>query len=640
MDMGILEKIEIVLSSGDQLTSKSIGTDEELSAEKEAIALSPFLDEIAKLLVSLPKGEVSVLVEILLCGLKENQSPIVYRDTLDVIAKNYEHAQLYSDDLLKILKFRIENRGSETNSLLSVYSLEMVLKLVLIGAVNKHHLLALLEDIGSNECNLFAEHAAKIVGVAYHYWRDPNLISVLDRIGNIESAKSEADFEKGLAVLSLALTSQDETNVRQQLSASKTLFKSSAAHGENRSDALLYEKCIEVVEAFFSEEPQSVFCRLSKELDAASIDRTHLMQKALVPSWLDTRASQQFEWQKLTNKVLYLSDKLGRDSWLDAMAVMQEVLSVYTAHTSLNFASGLKFLLQPTIEVSFIRHSGLCAHLNDLINDKKWNEKFGQLAQPLQKSLVVLKESGSWPGKPTEDSTKSSILSTILGEQYNEDHLSVQDSEKIETLLKNYIDEREQGGNPVIARVQVKIHQQLSVCIDYEGAIARNFNTLLSSILKFCESRIDNGRKSLGERGKYLFTMEAKENDLQSDLHDWLSGNLISGNIKTEVSDVSSGRTDIYVTFGSYSFVIELKKHEGVVDQSSSEVYIGQAGQYQATNVKLGLLGILELVSGKTETPNLEDCFWFNSYVPKGTVTQRNLVVFRVPGNKTVPSQL
>jgi hypothetical protein len=156
----------------------------------------------------------------------------------------------------------------------------------------------------------------------------------------------------------------------------------------------------------------------------------------------------------------------------------------------------------------------------------------------------------------------------------------------------------------------------------------------------FCADRQDADKKTLGPKGAYLRSLTAKEGDLQSDLRQWLKGNLRTGEILPEISGVATGRTDIHVGFGDYRFIIELKKHEGLADAEAAKRYRGQASSYQATNVRIGFLGMLELLQRRGPPATLEECFWNDAYVPVGSSLPRFLVTFRVPGMLKSPHTL
>lgn len=103
---------------------------------------------------------------------------------------------------------------------------------------------------------------------------------------------------------------------------------------------------------------------------------------------------------------------------------------------------------------------------------------------------------------------------------------------------------------------------------------------------------------------------------------------------------VASGRTDLYIGFGGHRFIAELKRHHGYVDAAVAASFFGQAGAYQGTNVRLGFLGILELVGRPGPPASIEECLWHAAYVPQGSKLARHIIVFRVPGMLKSPCSL
>jgi hypothetical protein len=181
---------------------------------------------------------------------------------------------------------------------------------------------------------------------------------------------------------------------------------------------------------------------------------------------------------------------------------------------------------------------------------------------------------------------------------------------------------------------------QLDACEDYRGSVQADFDDLMLQVVMFCVDRQGADRRSLGTRGDYLRSPTAAEADLQADLRQWLLGNMPGLEVLTKIQGVAGGRTDIYVGFGAHRFIIELKTHEGVVDPGVAQSYRGQAASYQATNVRLGLIGILELVSHTGPPASIEECIWLDSFVPEGGHLVRHLLTFRVPGVLGPPSAL
>jgi hypothetical protein len=60
----------------------------------------------------------------------------------------------------------------------------------------------------------------------------------------------------------------------------------------------------------------------------------------------------------------------------------------------------------------------------------------------------------------------------------------------------------------------------------------------------------------------------------------------------------------------------------------------------QATNVRIGFLGMLELLERPGPPATLEECLWNDAYVPVGSSLPRFLVTFRVPGMLKSPHAL
>ena len=211
---------------------------------------------------------------------------------------------------------------------------------------------------------------------------------------------------------------------------------------------------------------------------------------------------------------------------------------------------------------------------------------------------------------------------------------------RIETALNDRYDVSNDFSNPVVQRLLKGLTSHLEACQDYSGEVRIHFNELLAQIVLFCKTRQDGGTKELRDRGKYLRDPAATEFQLQQDLWQWLSGNYRSCEILDEVEGVATGRADLYAGFGGHRLVIEMKRHHGHLDRAAARTYCDQAASYQNTNVKLGFLGVLEIVDRKGPPPSLEECIWYDSVLPTNSSIVRHLVVFRVPGNLKSPSSM
>jgi len=165
--------------------------------------------------------------------------------------------------------------------------------------------------------------------------------------------------------------------------------------------------------------------------------------------------------------------------------------------------------------------------------------------------------------------------------------------------------------------------------------VRARFDRLLLLLLKFVRVRIDD----MGSIRKYLsaFSNRAdapKEAALQMDLYDYLGA---QGPVDFEKSGISAGRADLYVPEIGFRFVIEVKR---LLDDWDGELpaFIAQTAAYQQTDVRLGFLAVLDLTARPAETPHFSACAFTRARIFPGADT-RHVVVMRLPGNRSTPSQ-
>lgn len=169
------------------------------------------------------------------------------------------------------------------------------------------------------------------------------------------------------------------------------------------------------------------------------------------------------------------------------------------------------------------------------------------------------------------------------------------------------------------------------------------FRQVVALTLRFLTNRLDIGRQSAIGRAEYLFEWEPDgtvpvEADLQWDYHDVLVGSFLQHRMSVEKRDVASGRVDVEIKFDGFRFIAEVKREMKDPSTKAMAAYLAQAADYQVTDVKLGLLLVLDISTHAVPMPGIEQCVWV-AEVPIGTSGEsRHVVVFRVPGRKKRPS--
>lgn len=127
---------------------------------------------------------------------------------------------------------------------------------------------------------------------------------------------------------------------------------------------------------------------------------------------------------------------------------------------------------------------------------------------------------------------------------------------------------------------------------------------------------------------------EPKEIDLQKDLYNYLGS---AGYPAWERDNVASGRTDIIFPTGPFNFVIETKMDHRDWDNGTAAAFVAQATAYQQTDMRLGVLAVLDLSKRRPGDPHLDGCFFVKSDLYSANDV-RTVLVVRVPGNKRTPS--
>lgn len=572
-------------------------------------------------------------------GFDAARDPQSYRDAIDLVIRSGSLRAAMAQAVVGIFTRRIREQATERDALIAAYSLEGLFRLALEGDVSRHRPLLELAEVATDAPGPFVQHVAKIGGAAFHAWRDDDLLTMLHRLLDNEEAEGEAAFELGLAHLARAFDGGDMVSILAGLDTARLLFERAREADDDRSDARAYRSAIDLVLGFATNRSAADMQGMLADLVTAARDRAVVLRTSCVARWLAPRQDEDLEWFELARSVQRAADDLARPSWINAATTMDRILAVFDARCTIAHGEGLRSVLRPRVEASFLRERGLAAHLDDLLSDGQWPDGQRMIAQDLRTRLDEAYRTGAESGK-AGGNEQYPLLARILPQGTSTEQIPSDMARSLEARLAGRVAHGHELANPVLQRVLASLRGQLSASSEYVGEVQQMFDAILQQILIFCSSRQNAGRRDLGSRGAYLRAHDPSEADLQSDLCDFLRGNLVSAEVLSEVSGIATGRTDLYISLGGPAFVIELKKHEGGFSPEAANRYQSQATSYQATNVRLGFLGALELVGRSGPVPTIEECLWHTAYVPEGNTLARHLIVFRVPGRLKSPSVL
>jgi hypothetical protein len=637
-EMSVSATLEASVVNGTIPSISELGGIDAILRERDAIIDSPFLDVFVECLGRGSMQDQSALLDLVADGFLEAQKPTVFRDAANAFLDNSELRAAACPKLINALVLRVEGRQSGSDALTAAYALEALFRLGLEDRRTKLQTLLLFDGLKSDDDGLFTQHAAKLVGVAYHQWGDTELRDILVRLQANDEAADEVAFELGMIAFANALNAIDMAEIETGMREARALFKSVLCRDAIRLDAEVQVALIDIVLSFSTGGDEGFSGRVAK-LGCLLAERHDQLGIGQAPCWLKPRMDREVEWWSLLRLLRSVNDDIDRESWRYAGKVMEQVLAIYDAEHTVGIGGALHSLFAPRIEAAFVRRKGLAAHLHDFLEDEEWTPAERPVAQLLRERIAKRAEKRFSARLADEDGTFPA-LSAVLENRELLSQVPADMARKLESVLADKI----RGTQKKIRRdVQLICHavaEDLKDALDYRGETRLVFDELIQQVVVFCEDRQNADLSQLGERGKYLRQADAVENDLQRDLREWLRGNLPGADVLPEVPGIATGRSDLYVNFGDVKFVVELKRHHGVVDDIAARDYRAQAVGYQVTGPKLGMLGILELVDRPGPPPSLEECIWTRSYIPEGSDLVRHLVVFRVPGMLKTPSKM
>ncbi|WP_299851812.1 hypothetical protein [uncultured Roseovarius sp.] len=617
---------------------EELGGVEAILGDREAVISSPFLDVLLECIRGGSAQDQTLLLDLVAEGFLKADKPAVFRDAANVLLADPELRLSARPKLVEALVQRVEERQSGKDALIAAYALEALFRLGLEDRRTRLRTLLLIDGLTSDDDGLFAKYAARIVGVAYHQWGDIELRDVLIRLQANDEAADDAAFELAMVALANALNAVDVVGIDIAIRDARGLFMNVLRRDASRLDAAVQVAVIDIILSFSTDTDNGLSDQIEK-LGRLLTERYDQLGVSQTPDWLKPRLDREAEWWSLLRLLRSVDGDLGRESWRHAAKVMEQVLFIYDAERTVAIGDALHTLFAPRIEAAFIRRKGLAAHLHDLLDDEEWTSTERPVAEALRERLVKRAEE-SFSARLVEEDGAFPELSAVLQDHDFLSQVPADMARRLESALTDKVSGGRGKMRPDVQRICRAITEDFADASDYRDDVRVAFDELVQKTVIFCEDRQNADLAQAGDNVAYLRSANAIENDLQRDLRVWLRATMPAVNILTEVPGIAIGRSDLYVDFGDVQFVIELKRHEGVVNDAVARDYRAQAVAYQATGPKLGMLGILELVDRPGPPPSLVECVWTNSYVPEGSDLVRHLVVFRVPGMLKTPSKM
>lgn len=632
------------MECGLALDLAALGGEQAILAEAAALATSPLFDEVLAILCQAwPQvTKQTDLENFILSGFRVSE-PTALANSLDILFDCRTILERIASALSDILTARAKQRRTVLETLIAARALEGLLRLTLENLTPKYALLDVLTSIKSSESELFANHAARIISIAYDQWKENELLDALQRIVAIPEVSAEASFSLGLAMLNQAFEQVNKLAIYERLESAKKHFYDAISHSEERDDAVAYHAAIEVILGFPDPNQQTNAQRALERLQRSVSIRQFWLQDAHLPNWLIRLESSGVEWARLAAKIQEAKKNLTRPAWLNAASVLHQLFEVYqvsrAAHLNVNI-SGMEQILRPHIEESFLRSHAHLSVLDDWLHQNQTASEWQSTASLLRERIKILAERATSSPADHLRGGRFPLLATALGLDalagIRDEHC-----ELLERLLRN--NELARGALSIVGeRIFSRITRQLESCRHYEGDVRISFDDLILRTINFLFSRMNLGKANAAPGQMYLFPWDVStgaphERELQIDYWNYL----ISGyghQVRMEVSDIASGRVDIVLFYDRHRFVAEITRELVDAQPHNLKRFLGQIAVYEATDVRLGLLLVLDLTDKSRGIPHAEQNVWVETHEVGSFADQRHVVVFRVLGNRINPS--
>lgn len=488
--MSTVQAITRLMGEGLPVTLEAVGGLDVVRRDADDLARSPYLDVLAEWAASAAEDDQPFTDGLLLNGFAKTLHPLGFRDASDTLLSTPSLCSRIATKLDRILEARAAERDNDRDGFAAARALEVALRLSLAEAFPPYRLFTTLCEITPGENGLFAEHAAKIAGVAFHTWRDDRLLRVLDTLRANAEARVEATFEYGNALLSVALDGADRAEVIGGLEAARALFGEAQELDADRSDARLYASVIDVARAFDRGDGVEPLERAVAALTEAAADRAFLLSADRLPDWLVARRDRDIQWLELLEAVPRLASDLDRKSWYKASEVLGRLLRVYDAERTVPGGEGLSTFLRPRIEAAFVRREALLAHLDDLLDDTEFVGENREVAATLRGRIEIMAKEPQPPGKAGED-----VLTGELRDILEDIGAPAPFTEELLAATRAWVGWDVVIANPVVQRLYASVRASLEASVDYAGEVRTTFNALVLQVICFCASRLDVASK-------------------------------------------------------------------------------------------------------------------------------------------------
>jgi hypothetical protein len=565
--------------------------------------------------------------------LRENPYPLVVASVGEKLAGSAVPPK-ETKSVQSVLLERARQRTSNLDSDMASECLAAAVLLASRVSATQPAVVAALDEVEPGEYFQLVRRVALLAGLAWHWDQSRYLEELLKRLVEDKDAGEQAAFELGMISVDRALSSQDRGSMVERLNDAAMWFASAEDIDPQMPEAKALRGAIRAFTLFCENAPAGdVEQQIAEACEAAS-ERFELLDTSALRAWLRPRVDAQTSWYELACALKGLSTRMSEDSWLRALAVLQQIGNLRCTLVSLATASGdeLRTAVTHRLASGFAAREGLRAHLHACANDTESTEASRKQAREL---LAVVDNIRNRQGKPGPLASAGGLVSGTEVQTTTESGDALPCAKSISSAF-NQLQEKCYLG--IVAELQK--HE------DYRGGLALDINAILVCLIRFQTYCLNVSREMAGPAYEFLFETNGTlplEKDLQICMFQTMQFHLLAfpnHQIQREVHDVAQGRADIAITRDRWQLVLELKREIADASRDGLAKYLGQAATYPVSQSRISFLVVLDVCRQRKWPLMLDDNSWVDRVQGPGDSKPRLVIVMRIPGQRPVPSHI
>lgn len=506
-------------------------------------------------------------------------------------------------------------------------------------AIRIARMVADLSETSPEDEPTYLAHAARIAGVLHGKTRNPALADFLRLLRDVAEAGDQVHFELGLVSLQQAIEAEDTVSVVRHLGEAQEAFDRAVVLRESRHDARSYKLAIELLMEFHQRRIPSGLDASLRELRTSAFAYSEYSLMGRSDPVLGSVASQVGALTTLTGNLTALTIRLDEDIWLEAIEIIEkQLLFAYEANRSV-FAGrpghGVDCVIRPVIEPR------LFGNRNHLLQLSAWlcrhATKFdAELTQDLAAAAEAAYQGGA-DFSPTAES--SNPLNSALQERVRSTSVEAYE-DLVATAAKIVYERQSQNVGISTRRMLETVDRAFASIEDYaKPAVRPHFLALVLGVANFLKQKLDSSVE-LDRFSEYLFE-RGKPLPLEKELQqDFLRHGRSAGlPVTDELRGIAGGRADLAYISDGVTIIVEVKRE--LADASFDNLlasYGEQTAIYQATNVKLGVMLVLDLSKKNSRLAHMDT--WYEMRIGDllDDGTERAVLIVKVPGRRETPS--